>query len=183
MNDSKISVRYSRALFLSALEKKILDKVNQDMIFILEICKIAETKEFLLSPIIIPSKKQAIFHNILGDNVEKITLSLIDLIVKNGRESFIPAIARNFIHETKKYKGITESVLTTAVKVDYKIKKQIIDLISGVFKTQVELKETIDPEIIGGFILRIDDNYIDGSLKNKLRKIKKELKGSILTSK
>jgi F-type H+-transporting ATPase subunit delta len=103
--------------------------------------------------------------------------------VKNGRESFIPAIARNFIHETKKYKGITESVLTTAVKVDYKIKKQIIDLISGVFKTQVELKETIDPEIIGGFILRIDDNYIDGSLKNKLRKIKKELKGSILTSK
>jgi F-type H+-transporting ATPase subunit delta len=183
MNDSKISVRYSRALFQSALEKKILDKVNQDMIFISEICKIAETKEFLSSPIIVPSKKQAIFHNILGDNVEKITLSLIDLIVKNGRESFIPAIARNFIHETKKYKGITESVLTTAVKVDDKVRKQIIDLISEVFKTQVDLKETIDPEIIGGFILRIDDNYIDASLKNKLRKIKKELKGSVITSK
>ena len=41
MNDSKISVRYSRALFQSALEKKILDKVNQDMILISEICKVA----------------------------------------------------------------------------------------------------------------------------------------------
>jgi F-type H+-transporting ATPase subunit delta len=181
MNDSKISVRYSRAIFQLALEKKILDKVYQDMIFISEICKFAETKDFLGSPIIVPSKKEAIFHKMLGGNVEEITLSLIDLIVKNGRESFIPAIARVFIHETKKFKGITESVLTTAVKVDDKVKKQITDLISEGFKTKVELKETIDPEIIGGFILQIDDNYIDASIRNKLRKIKKELIGSVVT--
>jgi F-type H+-transporting ATPase subunit delta len=183
MNDSKISVRYSRALFQSALENKILDKVNQDMIFISEICKIPETKEFLRSPIIPPSKKEAIFHKLIGENVEKITLSLIDLIVRNGRESFVPAIARNFIHETKTYKGITESVLTTAVKVDEKIKKQITDLISEGFKTKVELKENINPEIVGGFILQIDDNYIDASIRNKLRKIKKELIGSVVTPK
>jgi F-type H+-transporting ATPase subunit delta len=183
MNDSKISVRYSRALFQSALEKKMLDKVYQDMIFISEICKIVETKEFLHSPIIVPSKKEAIFHKMLGGNVEEITLSLIDLVVKNGRESFIPAIARVFIHETKKFKGITESVLTTAVRVDDKVKKQITDLISEGFKTKVELKENIDPEIVGGFILQIDDNYIDASIRNKLRKIKKELIGSVVTPK
>jgi F-type H+-transporting ATPase subunit delta len=180
MNDSKISVRYSKALFQSALEKKVLDKVNQDMIFISEIFKISEIKEFLHSPIIVPSKKTAIFHNILGDNVETITLSLIDLVVKNGREIFLPAIARVFIHETMKYKGITETLLTTAVKVDSEVKKRIKDLVSEVFKTTVELKENIDTEIVGGYILRIDDNYIDASIRNKLRKIKKELKGSVL---
>jgi F-type H+-transporting ATPase subunit delta len=181
MNDSKISVRYTRAIFQSALEKKILEKVYQDMIFISEICKIQETKEFLTSPIISPSKKEAIFHKMFEGNVESLTLSLLDLIVKNGRESFIPAIARNFIHETKKHNGITESVLTTAIKVDDTVKKQITDLITGVFKTRVELKEIINPEIIGGFILQIDDNYIDASIKNKLRKIKKELMGSVIT--
>jgi F-type H+-transporting ATPase subunit delta len=181
MNDSKISVRYSRAIFQSAVEKKTLDKVYQDMIFISEICRTPETKEFLQSPIISPSKKQAIFHKMFDGNIEKITLSLIDLTVKNGRESFIPAIARNFIHETKKYRGITESVLTTAVKVDDEVKKQITTLISDIFKTTVELKETVDPEIIGGFILQIDDNYIDASIKNKLRKIKKELIGSVVS--
>jgi F-type H+-transporting ATPase subunit delta len=181
MNDSKISVRYSRALFQSALEKKILDKVNQDMIFIEEVCKIPETKEFLHNPVIVPSKKRAIFHKMFGDNVEKITLALIDLVVKNGRESFFPSIARVFIHETMKYKGITESVLTTAIKVDAKVKKQVTDLISDVFKTEVELEEIIDSEIIGGFILKVDDNYIDASIRNKLRKIKKELKVSNIT--
>jgi F-type H+-transporting ATPase subunit delta len=113
----------------------------------------------------------------MGGNVEKISLSLIDLIVKNGRESFIPAIARNFIHETKKFNGITDSVLTTAVKVDDKVRKQITDMITDVFKTKVDLKENIDPEIVGGFILQIDDSYIDASVRNKLRKIKKELIG------
>ena len=85
MNDSKISVRYSRAIFQSAVEKKNLDKVYQDMIFISEICRTPETKEFLQSPIISPSKKQAIFHKMFDGNIEKITLSLIDLTVKNGR--------------------------------------------------------------------------------------------------
>jgi F-type H+-transporting ATPase subunit delta len=182
MNDSKISVRYSRALFQSALEKNIIDKVNQDMIFISEFCKIAETKEFLHSPIIVPSKKIDIFHRILGENVETITLSLIDLVVKNGRESYLPAIARVFIHETMKYKGITKTVLTTASKVNEQIKKQISELISDVFKTKVELEEVINPEIIGGFILRVDDNYIDASIRNKLNKIKKELKKSAIPS-
>jgi F-type H+-transporting ATPase subunit delta len=181
MNDSKISVRYSRAIFQSALEHKILDKVYQDMVFISEICKSTETKELLQSPIISPSKKEAIFHRMLDGNVEKLTLSLIDLCVKNGRESFIPAIARNYIYETKKYKGITESVLTTAIGVEDSVRKQVVDLISGMFKTTVELKETVDPEIIGGFILQIDDKYIDASLKNKLRKIKKELISSVVT--
>jgi F-type H+-transporting ATPase subunit delta len=178
MNDSKISVRYSRALFQSALEKKILDQVNQDMILISEVCKIPEAREFLKSPIIPPSKKEAILHKMFGENLQKITLSLLDLVVKNGRESFIPAIARVFITETKKYKGITESFLTTAVKVDDKVKKQISDFVSEVFKTKVELEEIIDTEIVGGFILRVDDKYIDASIRNKLRKIKKELMGN-----
>mgnify|MGYP002391485416 CR=1 FL=1 len=72
------------------------------------------------------SKKKDILHKVAGNEIQKITLSLLDMVVKNGRENYLPAIARVFISETKKHNGITESVLTTAVKVDDKIKKQII---------------------------------------------------------
>ncbi len=182
MNESKISVRYSLALFESAIGKKVLDQVYQDMIFILEICSVKEMKELLESPIIVPSKKSEILNKVFKGNVEKLTLSLVEMVVKNGRESFLPGIARLFIGRTKEYKGITESLLTTAVKVDEKIKKQIIDLISGIFKTKVELKDVVDKEIIGGFVLRVEDNFIDASVRNKLRKIEKELKGNALYS-
>jgi F-type H+-transporting ATPase subunit delta len=176
MNHSKIALRYSRALFESAREKKLLDRVNHDMIFISEVCMLPDVKEFLESPVIVPSKKTNILHKILGKDLNKLTLSLIDLIVRNNRELFLPDIARAFIHQTKEHNGVTESVLTTAVKVNDKIRREIIDLVSGVFKTKVEIKEVVDKEILGGFILRIEDNYIDASVKNKLRKIEKELK-------
>jgi len=180
MNDGKISVRYSRALFESALDKKLLDKVYDDMIFLSGICDLPEMKEFLNSPIIVPSKKIEIFRNITADNIQELTMSFIELVVINERESFLPAMTRVFRQETKKYRGITESVLITAVSVDEKIKKQVSDLIAGLFKTKVDLTGTIDKEIIGGFILRIEDNYIDASVRTKLRRIEKELKGRTL---
>jgi F-type H+-transporting ATPase subunit delta len=175
MNDSKISVRYSRALFQLATEKNILDKVTGDMIFISEICKLEEIKEVLDSPIIVPSKKTSIFHSILEKNTEKITLSLVDLLIKNGRERQLPLVTRVFRDESLKFNGITETCLTTAVPVNDKTRKEISEMIASIFKTKVLLKENIDKEIIGGFILKVNDNFIDASVRNKLRKIRKEL--------
>lgn len=180
MNDGKISVRYAHALFQSALEKKILDKVYGDMTLILEVCRIPEFKELLASPIIRPSKKAEIIQKTIGGNIDKLSGDFIALIAGNGRESFLPGIAREFIRATKEFKGITESVLTTAVKVDDNLKKRITDLVSGIFKTKVELNEVIDKNILGGFILKVEDNYIDASVRNKLRKIEKELKSRTL---
>ncbi len=176
MNESKISVRYSKALFESAVEKKVLDRVYQDMIFILEVCSIAEMKDFLENPVVRPSKKTEILGKVFEGSLNDLTASLIKLVVNKGREAFLPGIARVFISQTKEYRGITESVLTTAVKVDERIRKQIIALITGIFKTKVELKEVVDKEIIGGFVLRVEDNLMDSSVRTKLRKIEKELK-------
>lgn len=179
MNHSKIAVRYSTALFRSALEKNILDEVKADMAFISEICRDPQMKDFLENPVIRPSKKSEIFRRILKGNVHEMTLSMTDLLVKNEREAFLPDIARSFIHESQKYKGITEATLTTAVAVNAGIRKQVSELIEKTFKTKVDLKEITDPGIIGGFILRVDDNYIDASIRNKLRKVRKELLGSV----
>lgn len=181
MNDSKISVRYAKALFGAAVENKLLDRVNNDMLFLSEIFKTPEAREFLSNPVIPPSKKRAIFHKMLEGNIEKITMSLVDLVVRNGRESFLPSIARVFIHDTLKYKGITEAVLTAAKPVDAKTRTRITSLVSKEFSTKAELKEVVNPEIIGGFILRVDDNFIDASIRNKLRKVRKGLLGASAT--
>ncbi len=182
MNDSKISVRYSRALFESAIQRKVLDNIHDDMLFISEVSSDPEVKEILASPVIKPSKKLEILHAIFGKNVNALTMSLIELVVKSGREKFLPAIARVFINETLKHKGITRVILTTAVKVDQPVKEQISAMIAGAFNTKVELTEVVDSEIIGGFILRIGDSYLDSSVKNKLHRIENELKAGILTA-
>ena len=177
MNESKISVRYSKALFQSAQGKNQLDKVYSDMLFIAELCKIDLIKEVLNSPVITPSRKRTVFHGILEKRSEGITLSLVDLLIKNGREKYLPDVARVFRDETLKSRGITQVTLTTAVSVDENTRKKVSDLVTGLFKTKVELKELVEPEIIGGYILKVNDNYIDASVRSKLRKIKKSLSG------
>ena len=182
MYDSKISVRYARALFQSAIEKKVLDNVYNDMVFISEVCALPEVKELLTSPIIPPGKKSEILSKIFGNKLEKLTSSLIGIVVVNGRESFLPSIARVLIKDIKEYKGITESVITTAVTINPEVKKKMVSFIEDLYKTKVDLKEVVNPDLIGGFILKIEDNYIDASVRNKLRKIEKELKENTLTA-
>lgn len=181
MNDSKISVRYSRALLQSAIEKKILDRVYRDMTYIAEICKIGEIRDLLHNPTVPPSNKRKIFHDLVGKELDKITLSFIDMVIKNTREAYLPAIARVFRSDTMKHKGITETMLTTTIRIDEKIKKQFSGLIESTFNTKVELIEIIDKDILGGFILRVDDKLIDASIRNKLHRIEKELKSKSYT--
>lgn len=177
MNESKISVRYSKALFQSAREKNLLDKVYSDMDYISGLCRIDLIKEVLDSPVIFPSKKRLVFHGILEKKAESITIALIDLLIRNGRESYLPAVARVFMDETLKFKGITPVILTTAQPVNEEIRSKISALVADVFKTKTELNEQVEPEIIGGFILKVNDNYIDASVRSKLRKVKKSLSG------
>jgi F-type H+-transporting ATPase subunit delta len=179
MNESRIAVRYARALFQSALDKGILDKVNYDMITVDALCRMEEIKDLITSPIIKPSKKQKVFSKLLAGNVENITLSMVTLVIRNGREKFIPAITRVVRSEIMKSRGITETYLKTAVPADESIKKTVAELVAELFKTRVDLKEDVDKDIIGGFILRIDDNYFDASIRNKLRKIRIELSAGV----
>lgn len=175
MNSSKISVRYAKALFEWAQEKNILDKIFDDIQLINEVCNYPELKELLASPLVTPLKKSEFFGALLAGKVQDETLAFINLIIKNGREQFIPAISRRFLSETNNFRGITETYVTTAVPLDKKIVDELESFIKERFQTKVELRQTVDKSIIGGFILKVDDQFIDASVKTKLNKIGKEL--------
>jgi F-type H+-transporting ATPase subunit delta len=175
MNDSKISVRYSKALFELAIEEGILNVVEADMRLILELSLNPDFKVLIESPVIPVSKKISIFNASFGDSLCDLSLKLAGQVISNGREQFLPAIARNLLESSRQYHGITEVTLTTAIAANEGVKKSIADMVSAKFMTEVKLKEIVDENIIGGFILRVDDNLIDASVKTRLRKIRKSL--------
>lgn len=175
MNDSKISVRYAKALFELALEKNKLVEIEADMRLIQEISLMDEFRALLANPVVVPTKKEQVFNIAFKGALDSLSFSMIRQVIKNGREQFLPAIARNFISSSVRHRGITQTSLTTAVKASDRVKKEIINMVSEYFKTEVSLKEVVNKEIIGGFILRIDDSLIDASVRNRLRKIHKAL--------
>lgn len=176
MNESLIRVRYAKALFELAEENKVLDKVKSDL-DVINLC-INESNEFrvfLESPLIKVSEKSRLTDEIFKGKIEKLSLDFMHLLIKNKREAFLFQICQYYIEEYKTKLGIKEAEIFTSTPLKEEYIKQIHEFISKKLKLNIELKSTVDPSMIGGFILRIEDQQINASIKSQLRKIKREL--------
>ena len=175
MNQSKISVRYSKALFALAKEQNKLDRVKKDIEFLLEVLKLDDFKDFVNSPIIPVSKKQDVFRSVFADKVDKIVLDTLLLMAKNRRETFLKLMALDYLKLYREETGTTEIELTTATEIPDDTRQRIVKLLNEKIKNKIEVKANVNPDIIGGFIVRIDDKQMDASVKTQLQNFKKEL--------
>lgn len=176
MNYSLITVRYAKALYQLAEEEGVQDAVKTDLEAILT--SIHESEDFVTfldSPLIKSSDKMRIMNEIFRDKVQGLTLKFINLLFGQKREAHLAGICRNYIQQYKEKLGIQEAVITTARSLSAGQIKQIHDFIADKFQVKVELTERVEPNIIGGFVLRIEDQQINASIKSQLAKIKREL--------
>jgi F-type H+-transporting ATPase subunit delta len=177
MNQSLISIRYAKALYLKASEKQVLPDVLQDIQMIDQVLSAnSELDQTIRHPVLNVSKKQKILNTLFENRVHPITLRFIDLIIKNRRAVYIHHISRNFIDLHHKNKGIKKVSLTTALPVGASEKDSINKLIMKYFHAkQIEFTEHIDAEILGGFIIQIEDQLLDASVKRQLEKVRHHL--------
>ena len=176
MNESKISVRYAKALFLLGKEKNVLDTIVADMKLVDELCN--TVKDFWLmveSPVVKTSQKRKAVKLVLADKLDAISLNFIDMVFENHREIFIKDMVRNFLDLCRKDKGVVSAKLTTAGEIDKEGKANLSDVLKKAFNSKIELEEILDEDIIGGFVLRVDDQELDASVSNQLSQIKRTL--------
>jgi F-type H+-transporting ATPase subunit delta len=178
MNDSKIPVRYSKSLFELALEKGRLDKIYEDMGVIRQISAMKEVRNVLNNPVISSPKRREIIGALLVGNIDKLTLKFLDLVFSEGREKYLESMTRDFIDMTRKHRGISEVTITTTSQVSDDNRKEVIALIEKKLNSKVELIEKCDPDLIGGFILQVDDTYVDASVRSRIKRFKKEFGAS-----
>ncbi|MBI9066674.1 MAG: ATP synthase F1 subunit delta [Salinivirgaceae bacterium] len=174
MNQSKIAVRYAKALFQVAQEKNILEELKKDMEQVALTCEQSDFILLLESPLIKTDRKREIMAKIFTQKVNDLTLRFLLMVADNKREVYIPGICRNFIDQYRLFKGIKAAKVTTASSIDNETKQQIAKVISDLFNTEVELTTEENSELLGGFILRVGDDQIDASVATKLNKIKRE---------
>lgn len=176
MNRSLIANRYAKALFRLAYEQENLEQVNNDIRLLQGYCNEAEGfMELLISPVIKPQQKKEALHSVLENKVEPSTMSFIDLLITNNRESLLEDINRGFISLYKQEKGIKSVTLYTAVEMDQLQLEAINQFLQKQFNAPVEITLKVNPELLGGFKLTIDGKMADASLSSKLKNMKKQL--------
>ncbi|HPG73337.1 MAG TPA: ATP synthase F1 subunit delta [Bacteroidales bacterium] len=175
MNQSKITVRYARALLSSAKEAGVLNDVYNDINSLLHVFnQSTDLKEVFANPIIKPSLKIKIMKEITA-SMHKLVQSLSILIIQNDREALYTDICRDFISFYKAEMGIKTASLFTVAPVGEKNLKSIRDMLAAHFDAEIEMNQITNEKLIGGFIARIDDIQIDASVKSGLEKLKREL--------
>lgn len=176
MSLSAIRVRYAKAFFELAKEKKMLNTLKTDIQKVFDVCSLStDFMNMLESPVIKTSKKAELITTIFKTEIQPLTLNFLVLITNNKRENYIPGISRNFLEMTREDQNIKSAVLVTASEINPKTNDKIRKLLEKELNATVELNCKTEPEIIGGLILRIDDKQYDSSVATRLRKIKQLL--------
>lgn len=174
MADSRVASRYVKSLLGLAVEQGVLEAIHTDMLFFDKVCH--SNRDFVLmlkSPIVRHEKKKEILNKLFSGRVHDLTLSIINILTKKNREPLLPSIAREFHNAYNEYKGIGKASVISTVPVDNELRAELETIVKKLSnKTQIELEEKVDKDLIGGFILNVGDRQIDASIKSKLKTLR-----------
>ena len=174
MSSFRLATRYAKSLLQLAQEKGKLAQVSSDMTLLGNAFEGSrELRVFLKSPIVHTDKKLEVFAKLFGGKIDELTTAFITLLTKKGREGFLNEIASSFQTQFNELNKITPVKLTSATKLD----KATIDALLSGLKTkenlsEIQLEESIDPSLVGGFVLQYAGKQIDTSVRTSLQKLK-----------
>lgn len=177
MSVIRIASRYAKSLLDLGKDQNAMDEVVSDMEGFSKMVENRDLYLLLKSPIIKAGKKAEIFDVLFEGKVNKLTKAFFDIILRKGRESYLPEIATEFLNQYKRMKGISSVKLTTAAPISDAVLESIKAklLASDVTDKSVDFETSVDESLIGGFIVKVGDKQIDASVSHKLAKLAKEM--------
>lgn len=176
---TKIARVYALALYEAAEEKKVVEKVSEDIIKLHDIISAdADIVKNLANPLwAVEDKVSALKAVAVKLKLDSETLNCLNLIAENGRFAEMAQILDEFKHIYYAKHGITEvevgTVKTLSATQDKKLRANLEKMLSS----KVVVRYQIKPELLGGLVIKFNSNMIDDSLKSKLNRLELVMKG------
>lgn len=180
MNQSKITIRYAKALFDLALENKKQEQVKNDMALIDQTC--SENRELRLmlhNPVINLERKLKVLKGVFGQKIDPISMLFLQVLARKRRDQYIHSIASAYITLYKEYSGLKTAYVTSATGLNESERTRMRNILKNITDKDIELVETIKDDVIGGFILTMDNYQVDQSLNNQIKELKKEFEKNL----
>ena len=175
MSGSRAAIRYAKAILSFALEQNKEVEVNDDMLLIANTIDESEDLQLLLSsPIIKSQLKKAAIKEVFSSKIISLSIGLLDLLIDNKRLSILNEVAKKYTILFDALKGIEVAQVTTAVPLTEALNKQVLSKVKEITGKEATIENNINPDVIGGFILRIGDVQYDASIANKLQGLKRQ---------
>ena len=168
---------FAKAIFDTALKSGELNKWLSQLRKLSDIVNEEEISKLLLNPKVAYNDKVEVLTSRLGE-VNPLALKMIFMLVAKGKLGEIKEITYEYQRLLDSYHGIEGAELvevTTAIPLDEKDKLKLSKRLTDIIGKPIVLKAMVDPDMIGGIIIKVGDKLIDGSMRSKLAELKREI--------
>jgi len=170
---------YANALVEIGQEKKILDRLEEELGFIVGL--ISEDRDveiYLNAPGISPDAKKEFIDRVFGGEFSETIVNLLKVLVDNGRQALLKSINEAFVELLDVVNNRQRVTVISSMKLGKDVLDKVQASLSEKLKKNIILDDAVDESILGGIILRMGDIILDGSMANDLKNIRHNLLNS-----
>ena len=174
---SKIAAPYARALFDFSVDKNIMHQITADFqnleIFLEES---SELTDYLNNPLVSKEAKGEVLTKILKSQVNSETFKFLMVLVSRDRINLLKSVITNYLELVYETASIKTIEVVTAVEFSNAQKNTLIQKLKELTNArEIKLAITVDPNLIGGFLIKTESKVIDFTIKNQLQQLAKHL--------
>ena len=171
-----IANRYAEALFQIGEEEKLTDMLYQELSEIVNLIKVNQDLfSILKSPVISKKEKISLIDNIFEDKININIKNFLKILIEQDRISFISDISDSYKELLNEKNNILEGFVLSAIPMKKEEIKELEEKLSEKYNKNVTLENKVDKSILGGVLVRLGNEEIDGTVKTRLDKMKEQL--------
>ncbi len=172
-----IAKRYAKALVQLAAEKKIVDKTRDDLAaFVSAVDSHPALQKLLASPVFTPENKKAVISDLAAKlSMDQVTRRFVEHLAETGRIRYIKEVFEAFREILAERTNRAMAKLTTATAISAADLAEIKKKLESLTSKQVDIDSRVDAALIGGARAQIGSTIYDGTIKNQLSKMRKQL--------
>jgi F-type H+-transporting ATPase subunit delta len=176
---SGVAGRYASALFELADNARSLDGVAQDLATFRKLLdESAELRRLIQSPVIGRNVQgNALMAVLDAAGISGLSRKFIGLVAANGRARDLPAMAAAYLAELASRRGETTATVTTALPLTPEQLGQLTTTLRGMLGAKVAIDARVEPEILGGLVVKVGSRLFDSSIRSKLARLQLAMKG------
>ena len=172
----EVARRYAQALFLAAKDKGVLDDAH---VQIADLKKLIEKDDsllnFLNAPQVLDEHKLELLRNVFSDRIHRLFVEFLVVLVNKHRIKYLHGIIDDFIRLVEAEKGEARVTVITAHPLNDDQRSNLIAKLVAKTSLKVTLEEKVKPAIMGGMIVIMHNEIIDGSIRHGLNMIEEKL--------
>lgn len=176
MFNQAVARRYATALFELARDKGLIDQVDRELDLVISTIDSNRKLKAVMDDVLISAEvKQDLFKKIFADKVSDLVLNFLLVVARKRREGALSDIRHVYVDLANQARGLVDVEVRSAVPMGTEVLQTLEAKLVSRLGKRVKFSTQVTPDIIGGLVVRVGDQLMDGSVKTRLHRMRERL--------